>query len=421
MTRKLLSAAAVMVAVFFTGSLVAQAADVTFGGQLRPRYEVRQQSDANQNGEFITMRTRLNTNVKVDDNTSAFLQFQMNSTWGGGGFNPSAASDASTEVGLHQAYFTLKNLFGAPVTAKIGRQEIILDGHRLFGNTGWTSGSQSHDAAVFTHSHDNMTLLYGWSKVFEAPDAFDETNVEAHIGWLNMKGLMGGNSSTSVYLVYIDNDSAHPALGQVQFWTIGARHAGGSGAIDYRGEFYFQSGESGGTGAGGIDQDISAFMFGGRVGYKAAGVGMKPKITLWADYLSGSDTTTTDFEAFNTLFDTGHKFYGLQDIILSQGVVGGNHAGLLDIAVKLAMHPTAKITAKADFHHFQTAEDKLSGAVPTLNDDLGQEIDLTLIYKYSANVKWSTGVSVFFNDDNFPINASTEDPSWFYIMADLKF
>ena len=355
------------------------------------------------------MRTRLNTNVKVDDNTSAFLQFQMNSTFGAAPFSPSAPNDANTQVGMHQAYFTLKNLFGAPVTAKIGRQEIILDGHRLFGNTGWTSGSQSHDAAVFTHSHDNMTLLYGWSKVFEAPDAFDETNVEAHIGWLNMKGLMGGNSSTSVYLVYIDNDAAHPALGQVQFWTIGARHAGGSGAIDYRGEFYFQSGQSGGTGAAGSDQDISAFMFGGRVGYKAAGVGMKPKITLWADYLSGSDTTTTDFEAFNTLFDTGHKFYGLID------VAGPNAQGLIDLAIKVALHPMAKSTLKVDLHAFQRAEDNAAG-----NDDVGEEIDVTYIYKYSPSTKMVVGFSYFMGDDNFSA-ATDDDQSWFYVMADVKF
>jgi hypothetical protein len=152
---------------------------------------------------------------------------------------------------------------------------------------------------------------------------------------------------------------------------------------------------------------------------------MKPKITFWADFLSGTDTTpastTTDIESFSTLFDTGHKFYGLQDIILTTGTVSLVHAGLIDIAAKLSLSPMAKTTLKVDFHHFQTAEDKFSGAVPSLNTDIGQEIDLTLIYKYSPNVKWSTGISVFFNDDNFPINGSVEDPTWFYIMADLKF
>ena len=31
---------------------------------------------------------------------------------------------------------------GQAVNAKIGRQEVVLDGHRLFGHTGWTDGAQ---------------------------------------------------------------------------------------------------------------------------------------------------------------------------------------------------------------------------------------------------------------------------------------
>ena len=60
-----------------------------------------------------------------------------------------SANNTDASVGLHQAYFTLKNFLGAPVDAKIGRQEIMLDGWRLFGNTIWTAGMQVHDAMTF--------------------------------------------------------------------------------------------------------------------------------------------------------------------------------------------------------------------------------------------------------------------------------
>jgi opacity protein-like surface antigen len=167
MTRKLLSAAAVMASVLLTGAIAAQAADVTFGGENLTRYELRHQSDSGSlgsgppplpngtapsgvNGGFFQMRTRLNANVKVDENISAFTQFQMVNIWGGQlGFDPNSANDTSSQVGLHQAYITLKNPFGAPLTAQIGRQEVILDAHRLFGNTLWTMGAQSHDGMVF--------------------------------------------------------------------------------------------------------------------------------------------------------------------------------------------------------------------------------------------------------------------------------
>ena len=427
MTRKLLSAVAVMVAVFFTGSIVAQAAEVTFGGQIRPRYEVRHQSDSTigVNNEVIQMRTRLNTSVKVDDNTSAFLQFQMNSTFGANGALPTSGpfspNDPRTEVGLHQAYFTIKNLFGQNLTAKIGRQEVILDGHRLFGNTGWTHGSQSHDAAMFSHSHDKMTVLYVYSKLREGTTTQDEDNDEAHIVWANIKGLLGENSSTSgiIVLADIDEDKAAGA-GSTDLWTIGARHAGGMGDISYRAEFYYQTGQS-------SDVDIAAYMFGGRVGYKASGVAMMPKVTLWVDYLSGDDLTdTTEFGAFNPLLDTGHKFYGLMDLFLAQQTLG-----LIDLAIKLAIQPMAKTTLKVDLHSFTSAEDDAAG-----NDDLGEEIDVTLIYKYSANVKLVAGFSYFFGDavnfvgtnpsaggvNKYDTSAGADDDaSWAYIMADVKF
>ena len=120
------------------------------------------------------MLTRLQATAKIDDNTSAFIQLQANSRWGSqnngsAGTSRSASvplsgNDTTTDVGIHQAYFTLNKLFGAPVDLKMGRQEIILDGHRLFGNTVWTQGMMSHDALRLTHKHDKMTLSYIFSK-----------------------------------------------------------------------------------------------------------------------------------------------------------------------------------------------------------------------------------------------------------------
>ena len=360
------------------------------------------------------MRTRLNTNIKVDENTSVFIQFQMVSTWGGAPFDPTAGNDTSSQIGLHQAYFTIKNLFGQDVTAKIGRQQIVLDGHRLFGHTGWATGGQSHDAAMFTHSHDNMTVLYAYSKVFEdnaGVDPQDEADREVHILWLNMKGALGGNSSTSGYLVLSDDDTAKSPGpgGSADFWTIGVRHAGGAGNIDYRGEFYYQNGQS-------SDVDINAFMVGLRAGYKMPNANMKPKITLWLDYLSGTDATdpTADIGSFNTLFDTGHKFYGLQDILVP--VLVGNHQGLIDLAIKVAIKPMAKTTLKVDLHSFTRAEDDING-----NDEIGEEVDVTLIYKYSPSTKFLVGFSYFMGDDNFVAPPTDPDQSWFYVMADLKF
>jgi hypothetical protein len=463
MTRKLLSAVAMMAAVLFTGSIAAEAADVTFGGQFRPRFEWWNEGSAggtsivdHNDAKFIDMRVRLNTNIKIDENTSGFIQFQSVQRWGtitagsSGGGTPSNVQNVSNpnnDVGLHQAYFTLNKLFGAPLALKAGRQEVILDGHRLFGHTGWTTGAQTHDALKFSHSHDNMTLAYVYSKVVEnsikalggafagaSNDDVDDT--EAHILWANMKGLAGENSSTSAYLVLMDSDcnsgfgtNANCAgnLGSQDFYTIGARQSGGMGNLIYRGELYYQTGKSGlvatnsaGTPTGGAG-DVESFLLGLRAGYKMPNQSMKPSVTLWWDYLSGtngSDQAAGDSGSFNTLFDTGHKFYGFMDFYL-----GTQFRGLSDLAIKFKAQPAAKTTLKLDIHNFsQTSSNGATCATCSPGaKTLGQEVDFTAIYKYSPSTKWVVGYSHYFTRDAFNGVSDNDDQDWMYVMIDVKF
>jgi hypothetical protein len=448
MRRKFFTAFASVVSFLMIGAMTADAAEVTFGGRLRPRYEYW---NSGPDSQFINMLTRLQAKAKIDDNTSAFIQLQANSRFGSqlgqgmrnGGVlnasasNPGSPNDTTADVGIHQAYFTLNKLFGAPIDLQFGRQEVILDGHRLFGNTVWTQGMQSHDAIRLTHSHDNMTLLYVYSKGaenagrgdvgnFAGGSVNDNDDVDVHVFWGNFKGLIGENSNTSVYTVLNDTDcnlvNGCGGAGSADFWTFGARQAGGFGDISYRGEFYYQTGKSAGTNAFGTPGDVDAYMLGARVGYKASNVAMKPSATLWYDHLSGTttgDTIAGNTGAFNVLFDTGHKYYGLMDFYLT----GAQFArGLHDVAVKLAVQPLAKTTLKVDLHHFaETSYNNAArvGVSPGART-LGQEIDVTLVHKYSANTKMLVGYSHFFMRDAQG-GANTEDADWLYVMVDVNF
>jgi hypothetical protein len=166
-------------------------------------------------------------------------------------------------------------------------------------------------------------------------------------------------------------------------------------------------------------------MLGLRAGYTASKVAMKPKATLWFDYLSGNDVSDpSELGGFNTLFDTGHKFYGLQDILLAQTGPSNATTGLMDIAIKLQASPMANLTIKLDVHSFTAAEKNILG-----NDAIGEEVDITLVHKYSPNVKMLLGFSYFFGDDNFTNGSNYDnatvgrdaDQSWVYAMLHLKF
>jgi len=398
-------------------------------------------------------------------------------TWGNN--SSYTVSDADASVGVHQGYFTLKNFLGQPVTAKVGRQEIVLDGHRLFGHTGWTTGAQTHDAVRMTHGHDNMTMTYIWSQgVEQSATSGQELDIETHVLHNNFQGVMGGNLST--YLVFTDDDCGVDANSctesdRNQWYTIGARQVGKMFGLDYRAEYYFQTGNAAGankkitsgniastygtahTLAGFTNETTrEAYMYGIRVGKSFKNVTWKPKVTLWYDYLSGNNDENMNegvWSAFDTHFDTGHKFYGFMDMFLNNTGAKTKYMGLQDIAVKVVMKPAPKWTLKADLHNFRTAESiggnpafanraSLISASSTVvgvvdvqqlngrdaGNELGTELDLTLVHGYNPNVKLSFGYSMFMAETLFlrmqgvsATNGYDNQAHWAYAQAAVKF
>jgi len=476
MKRNLLIAIAV--ATLMIASTIAQAADVTFSGQFRPRYEVATNAQDTTNADkFFNTRVRLNAKANVNANTEVFLQLQSTGQWGtngpdtgtrvqiGGSGAAFEASDTLADVGLHQAYVVMKNFSGRSVDVKLGRQEIVVDGHRLFGHTGWTPGAATQDAIRLTHSAGNHTIGYFYMENLNNGSKTDQndSDIATHAFYGNVQGVLGGNLSG--YFVYTDDENANTVASdgitedQNQWYTIGARQAGKLQGIDYRVEYYHQFGDASvpaGDMNAGINAnytaltdscdcvDRDAHMFGIRLGKTFSNAKGAPTLTLWYDRLSGTDdddVTGNDYGGFDTLFDTGHKFYGFMDAYLSRSLLGTAGMGLEDIAVKFKMSPAAGWTAKADMHWFSTTVDMdgdngtLVAANTLLNDattqsnNLGAELDLTLAHKYDANTKISLGYSHYWTTNTFALfNGfgtagvnSNADADWFYVMMDTKF
>ena len=241
--------------------------------------------------------------------------------------------------------------------------------------------------------------------------------------------------------------------------TIGFRQAGQLFGLDYRGEYYYQFGDAqgwasattrapnpdtgeanGGFANDGSDVDRAAYMFGVRVGKQFKNVMMKPKLTLWYDYLSGTSDTdgkNNEMKSFQTVYDTGHKFYGLQDLFLGVGnnscAKGTCGLGLQDAAVKLQISPVPGWTVKADLHQFSTAEgiagnpargNVTAAASTTDSSVLGQELDITVVNKYNANTKIMMGYSHFSQAAglrSLRTTYGTDDANWFYTQVHVNF
>jgi hypothetical protein len=467
----------ILVAAFMLASEVAWAADVSFSGQFRPRFNIdNDAAEATSSSNFFDTRVRLNAKANVNANTEVFLQFQSVGTWGsdtsadgtrvseGGGADQ--ASDILNDVGFHQAYLILKNFGGYGADAKIGRQEVVVDGHRLFGHTGWTQGAETKDAIRLTHAAGNHTINYTFIKALEndATTTSTRQDDDVHFVHVSTQGVLGG-ALTGIF-TFTDDDAANNSANwedDNEWYTIGARQKGKLGGLDYRVEFYHQFGDGGEiavdcacgiTGANAEDStsvDRDAQMFGMRVGKTFKNVAWSPTVTLWFDSLSGvddDDANSSDWGAFDTMYDTGHKFYGFQDFFLNRAGASTGYYGLEDYAIKFKGSPRPGWTAKMDWHHFRTQTDiggaeadTMVAADPTLNDattqdpDLGTEVDLTLVHKYDSNTKISLGYSHYWTTHTFGVlnvcgaacNGGTGsgdvngDSHWTYVQIDTKF
>jgi hypothetical protein len=428
--------------------------------------------------DFIQSSVRLAAKANINDTTSAFIQMQSNRTWGdsgssavGGGSGNSSGevNNQDASVGIHQAYFTIKNFANLPMgwDAKVGRQEIKLDGWRLFGNTIWTVGMQTHDAVRMTNKMGNVTTNLAYILRKEdgrTNDSYDTNDWDVYLAHVNVKGVLGGQFSG--YYVFSDNgcsgsqasadDSSRTCSNYSNnFHTIGGRQAGNMFGLNYRVELYGQYGDATGivssSGASahgsvtaGAQIDREAYMFGVRVGKAFNNVAYKPSVTLWYDYLSGtSDEDLKDgkWSSFDTLYDTGHKYYGLQDLFLgvgSGGQKGTQGLGLIDAALKVKVNPVAGWTLKVDYHWFATAEGTcgspvLTGNAATINanscanDDsfLGNELDMTAVHKWNSATKVMIGYSNFNASQSMRRIRTTTmgagDANWAYVQFDVKF
>jgi hypothetical protein len=286
-----------------------------------------------------------------------------------------------------------------------------------------------------------------------------DRDVETHMGYFKYAGILGGNMSIT-YAGIIDpcgqgGTVCTDANQDNDMHTIGVRQAGQLYGIDYRGEYYYQWGDADNDGnatdlvggvADGTGLERDAYMFGVRIGKTFKNVTMKPSLTIWYDYLSGtddSDLTAANgkWKSFNPVFDTGHKFYGLQDVFLGIGTgndTNGTAAlGLQDLAVKTKMSPAPGWTLKADYHWFYTAASAAANTargfsgrgtdtsvgVTTSSNSLGNEIDLSLTNKYNANTTITAGFSNYSNTLLFRDmkNVDGGGANWAYLQFDVKF
>lgn len=382
--------------------------------ELRPRYENKHGykalllTDAD-GSNFISQRTRLNFNYK-NEKLQMRVSLQNVRVWGDVG--TLSASDNNNAI--HEAWAAVK--LNNKLSLKLGRQEIVYDDSRIFGNVGWAQQARSHDAFVFKYLADaNNRLDVGFALNSDSQAGADLLYSNAagyktfQYAWYHGKFTNLGVSFLllNTGIEYLDSS---PDQKVDYFQTVGPRVTYKKDKLNANAAVYLQTGKI-------TDTKVNAMYYAANLGYK---VSDEFNLGLGYEYLSGKDMddTDADINTFMPLFGTNHKFNGWMDYFY---VGFGNATGLQDINATFT-YKKDKFSAKLIPHLFSAAANVYNGT-DKMDANLGTEIDLTLGYKIAKDITLSAGYSKMLATDTMEVikgGDKDENNSWAWIMFTFK-
>ncbi len=380
-------------------------AQFILSGEFRPRTEFSRgyKSLAVEDQKLSTataQRTRLNA-IYNSEGVKAKLVLQDVRYWGN---QPQLVTNEDYATSVHEAWAEIKlaeNLF-----LKAGRQELVYDDSRIFGNVGWAHQARSHDLALFKIEneiklhfgiahHENADIT---NNFYNGPDAYKDLQFL----WFNKTWEQTGLSLLFLnngVPVFVANNEQENRYSQ----TFGGRVKQAFEDLSLAANLYLQNGKHF------SDTDISALNF----LFEAS---MKNGFSTGFEHLSGNSYDKNDKNyAFNPLYGTNHAFNGHMDYFFV-----GNHinsVGLNDVYLKYG-YKKEKFGFNGHLHYFASAG-KISADAKNY---LGTEMDLGISYAVQPNALLSAGWSVMFAGESMELLKGGDHQvgqHWGYIMLSV--
>lgn len=390
----------------------------TFSGQIRHRSALdgRDFNADTSPADVHLLRTRLNAAVDPVDRVEAFVQIQDSRRFGAGNADLARGTmdPSAGQLDVHQAYFVIRELFEMPLSIKVGRQELAYGNQRLVGSVGWSNVGRAFDAGVLAYDGERASVDLFAARLVGSPVEGD--------GSENLFGLysswqLGNRHALDVYAL-LDNNTNEilnrdgSRSDRMVRFTPGATLAGTVSSVSYTLEAALQTGKTTAS-PGAVRSTTDASMLSASASTAVGANGAR----LGAGYtrLSGDARPADDVRGqFNTLFATNHKFYGFMDYFPASA----SPYGLQDARIEATLPLSDQVNLAPALHHFVQAESAPSVGTKVL----GQELDVTVTYKFADNVTFTTGVSGFRPDDAIKTQTGNDDISmWGYVMSVINF
>lgn len=375
--------------VFLMLGVVNVYSQFTLDAELRPRFEFRHgyktlYPNNVDPAAFVSQRTRLNFEFKTEK-LHLYLSPQDVRVWGD---VPQLNVADNNGFSLHQAWAEI--LLIKDFNFKIGRQEIVYDDQRFFGNVGWAQQGRSHDAAILKFEPSYFKLHFG------AAYNQDNESLTGNILTVNTyKSLqyiwVNKNwERLSASFLFLNNglqyiDAIDASKNDTRYSQTAGMHLKASiDNLNFSSNLYYQFGKDV------ADNDLSAYLFSLEANYAATS---NLNLGLGSELQSGNDygaPANGENKAFTPLYGTNHKFNGLMDYYYVGNHI--NNVGLLDIYGNVKYKLNTKTSFNLALHQFYAA----AAINNYVSNNLGFELDLLTSYELNEFVGLKLGYSQYF-------------------------
>ncbi|MGF7231236.1 alginate export family protein [Arachidicoccus sp.] len=391
---------ALVVSLFFSLILFSSTAifaqndteEVRLNIQLRPRAEYRNGVftpilEGQKPAAFAVQRSRIGLTYLKSPYLKIGISTQIVSVWGNDPQVQTTANDISLYEAWAQLYFNSKWSF------KVGRQVFSYDDERILGALDWNSAGRKHDAVLLTFSKKKFTAntAFAFNQNAEKITStyFDKTFSQPYkaMEFLWMKYAFSSSLSVSaIALNLATQNNIDSSIANLQ--TIGSNLYYNKNRWSIMGTYYFQTGRTPLQNAPSIK--TNAWMASVKAVYD---VNRNTGFSVGSDYLSGRDmnATSSKITYFNPLYGTGHKFYGAMDYFFVASA--HNNVGLWDSYLNLNLNNSEKLNWQVALHHFEAASQVINYSGGKAKSALGNEVDVTVNFKVTKDVKLSGGYS----------------------------
>jgi hypothetical protein len=420
---------------------------------------------------FVEQRTRLSVKADFTNEVSAFIELDSYDIWGEDfrsdwvtGADGRAVSDDDVEV--LQAYIEANEMWGMPLRARIGRQELKLGSGWLVG-TGETNSlftGLSFDGIRLTYATDMFSVDAMWAKLFETGNAEEDGDVDlygvygSYLGleditidayWLWVRDARAINdTSLSVWHEWWEDLWGFDDYDVTNMHTFGLRGAGMIGGFDFEAEAAYQWGDSSQVGQrfakyswlwfgpfpyGDDDSDYDRWAGNLEVGY-TFDMAWTPRVWVGAAYFDGSDNRDVNFWNWINPFDTNSSSVSFNRLFsdweYSQFLdVTGDMSNFWTARGGVEVMPTESIEAELSVAYLSALETfeapwygdflgwrwfcPMSIIHPWMtsetDDELGWEVALSGTYHYSEDLTFAAGGAYLFPSDGLEEGSFTQN------------